>query len=347
MVILKVAIADANEAYLDRLTMVLAEYSGIRISTYTDKEILKRDIAQGKCQVLLLDPVLFSEELVWENLSAVIVLAGENAVPLALRDFPAVRKFQRASLIYKQMLAICSDKIESLGSGRNGTANVVSVYSPIGGSGKTSISLIVANKLALLNYRVLYVNFEPFASEAFFLPQTGTESLSTLLGRFHQKGDHTMFMQSCLQKKNDNLFYMNHFDSPNDYAALSAEDIVKLVTLLRKSGCFDVIVIDMESALDEKIQSVFNLSDHILLVERTDGISNIKIESFYSLAYLMEDHGDKMMRVLNFDIGRNVEVASEIPLVGRISAVANVDSASLIEDKTNSTEADFCRILVE
>ena len=64
MVILKVAIADANEAYLDRLTMVLAEYSGIRISTYTDKEILKRDIAQGKCQVLLLDPVLFSEELV-------------------------------------------------------------------------------------------------------------------------------------------------------------------------------------------------------------------------------------------------------------------------------------------
>jgi len=346
MVILKVAIADTNEVYLDRLTAVLTDYSDIRISTYTEKEILKRDIAQGKCQVLLLDPSLFAEDMIFDNLSAIIVMAGENTIPVALQEYPAIRKFQRASLIYKQMLAICSDRIESLGGmGRDGTAKVAAVFSPIGGSGKTSISLIMANRLALLNCRVFYLNLEPYASEAFFLPQTGKDSLSTLLGRFHQKGDLIMYMQSCLQKKNDNLFYMNHLDSPNDYTALRAEDIVKLVTLLRKSGCFDVIIVDLESTLDERTQSIFNLSDYIFLVERADVIGKLKTERFYSLTYLMEDHGSKMMRVRNFDIGQ--EMDSEFPLIGRVSAIANVDSASLIEAKTNSPEADFCRILLE
>lgn len=357
MLTLKIAIADRNDEYLERLAAVLDDYSDLRLFTYNDADSLARDIELGKFQVLLLDPSMYDADLPLSDLAAVIILSGDSRIPSDCERMPKIRKYQRISAIYQRMLEICSELIPESGVGtRSGAASVISFCSPVGGSGKTTCALIAAAKLASLRYRVFYLNLESFPSDGCYLQQDGANGMSTLLERINQapssssedmQNSLTMFMQSCLLTKTDGFYYMKHFDSPNDYDAMSVKELEILITVLRRSGNFDVIVVDTNSTFDEKERAIFRLSDQLVMVEKPDPISIAKTECFYGQSFIIDEFGDKMKRLLNFDNGRNVGISSDLPRIGRISAVMGADSASLILNKSSGAEAEFARLLVE
>ncbi|MBQ8509975.1 MAG: hypothetical protein IJ493_08730 [Clostridia bacterium] len=357
MLTLKIAIADRNDEYLERLAAVLDDYTDLRLFTYDDTDSLTRDIEMGKFQVLLLDPSMYRGDLPLDNLAAVIILSGDSRIPSDCERMPKIRKYQRISAIYQRILEICSELIPDSGiAGRSGAASVISFCSPIGGCGKTTAALIAAAKLASLRYRVFYLNLESFPSDGCYLPQDSANGMSALLERINQtpnssnedkQNSLTMFMQSCLLTKADGFYYMKHFDSPNDYDAMSVKELETLITIARKSGSFDVVIVDSGSTFDEKLRTIFKLSDQIVLVEKPDPISVIKLESFYSQNFILDEFGDKMKRLLNFDNGQNVSIATNLPRIGRMSAVMGADSASLIINKSGGAEAEFARLLME
>lgn len=348
MPLLRLAIADANQQYLNRLKDVLSEYKDIKIATFSDIDSLRADIERRKYHVLVFDPSMYSPSISLDDVQVAIVLSGENRVPRECERLPKVRKFQRIDAIYHGILEICSSQMTDFDrGGRSGIASVVSFYSPVGGSGKTTLSLAAAAKLSMVGNRVFYLNLEFFPSDGCYLPQMGTLSLSALLANLSQNGNHTMYMQSGLQAKADNFYYLNHFDSPNDYSAMSAKELTDLISLLQKSGSFDVIIVDMSSTFDDKTSQVWSLSDLVVLVEQNDAIGITKMASFVSQTHIIEEFGDKMKRLLNFDTGRGSGVQSDLPIIGRISRKMSADSGALIGSIANSPEAEFARLLME
>ena len=347
MSLLRVAIADSNSEYLNRLTIVLSEYSYIQVSQFDDKDSLDKAVSKGKCQVLVMDPSMYDYTLQLDKVQIVIMLTDGTRLPDACERYRRINKYQRIDRIYQQILEICSEKIENYGNDHGGKASVISFYSPVGGCGKTSVALITANKMALTGRRVLYLNLEPFPSDDFFLPQTAGNSLSALLDHLSREGDHTMYMQSCLLAKADNFSYMRHFDSPNDYSAMSTDELESLISVFCNSGIFDYVLIDTVSSFDQKIQSIFAVSDQIVLVERSDVISASKMNSFLKQTYLMDEFGDKMKRVLNFDNGKGTMLQTEIPLIGRLSSMGNIDGSSLIAAKTENVESGYVQMLMD
>ena len=127
---------------------------------------------------------------------------------------------------------------------------------------------------------------------------------------------------------------------------MTAQEVGELLTEIGRSGLFEYIIVDMGVALDSKALSIFEQMQKIVLVEKPDTIAIHKMKCFTGQTHIMNMHGQKMVRVLNFDNGRRMEDGGQIPLAGRVGAVQNPDSAQLITMLAGNAGVNFVDALV-
>lgn len=330
--ILKIAIADNNTEYIDRLLGVMEGYDNLSLSVYTDKTALDQALAARQFDILLFDASIYDGQMA-ENKSmlAIMLLDEEAGVPSAYQSYKKIRKYQRISHIYQQILELYAEICGDLGNvaGHKGITKIA-FYSPAGGVGKTTLALAAATKLADSGKRCFYLNLEDIASEHCYLPLNAQRGLSEIAACLGENINFTMKIQSLLQTKGENLYYLKHFDSPNDIYEMSEAEMLELLGHLEKTGLFDVIIIDLGVAVNSKTLCIFEAVEKIIIVERTDAMTLLKLESFISQAHIMKEYHDKMYRILNFDMGRGSALDSDIPLLGRVSAAQNPDAAQFI-----------------
>ena len=347
--IIRIACADTNTEYLERLVEVLEESAELHVSMYSDAAILREHMRAGRFDVLLLDPSMYSADLPVDSIPVTVMLAGDEPIPYACGALPTVRKYQRISAIRKRLFEICSEnkKLAGAGAGFSGAAQVFAVYSPAGGVGKTTAALVAAARLAAHGRRTLYLNLENFPSDGVYLTaDAGVGGLSDIMARLEEKGVG-MFLKSCIQTKSDNFFYFRHFDSPNDRAAMSAEECGQLLGLLRGCGAFDCILADMDSAFDACAKAIFSAADKILLVERAEGSGAEKTAAFLAQTHIIDEYGLKMRRLVNFAGPNTQSSGGTVPVIGRMTAVNTADTAALSAHKAGGADADFALKLEE
>lgn len=341
--IIKMAIADTNEEYLERLLNVFEEYEELNLSVYTEKYALEMALASKKFDIVLFDASLYDGQTAMNRSGLAVLLMDESrGVPENCRELPKVNKYQRISRIYQQILAlyaeVCGDTGNVLGQGN---VSMLAFYSPVGGAGKTTLSLVAATKLAMQGRRTLYMNLEDIASEECYLPRTEEKGMSDIVANLGSNINFTMKLQSLLQSKTENLYYLNHFDSPNDIYEMTGEEVEELLGQLAKSGLFDYIIVDLGVELNQRLLSVFEEVQRIILVEKPDTIATAKMNCFLSQAHIVNNYGKKMVRLLNFDNGRGAEVQIDLPRIGRIGVAQNMDSAQLITMMANNSSINF------
>lgn len=329
--LMRVAVADENAEYVRRILSVLEEYENLSLSAYTDKQEFEKALEKKHFDVLLFDPSVSDGQKTAGKTSLAIVLLDETEdLPEGLKSFRKIHKYQRISYIYRQILElyaeVCKDQGEVAGQSRT---TALAFYSPAGGVGKTTLALTTAVRLAMGGYRTFYLNLEDMAAEDCFLPQNGEKGLSEIAS-LDENVHFSMKVQGLLQNRQENLYYLNHFDSPNDLCEMAEKELGELLRQLERTGLFDFMIVDMGTALNGKTRQVFEIADRIVLVEKDDAIAGKKLERFLEQVHIMAEYGGKMTRVLNFDRGRGSRIASEVPLAGKINAVQNPDAAQLI-----------------
>ncbi|MEY8524317.1 hypothetical protein AALA90_15020 [Lachnospiraceae bacterium 38-10] len=100
---IKLAIADENEEYIERLLNVLKDYDDLSISVYTDKKNLEKALSEKYFDVLLFDMSVYEEQVSLGKTSLGIMLLDETEDVLAgYNDFPKIKKYQRINKIYKK-----------------------------------------------------------------------------------------------------------------------------------------------------------------------------------------------------------------------------------------------------
>ena len=346
---IKLAIADENEEYIERLLNVLKDYDDLSISAYTDKKNLKKALSEKNFDVLLFDMSVYEGQVSLGKTSLGIMLLDETEdIPVGYKDFPKIKKYQRINKIYKRILELYADKCGNAGIlSDQKRSKAIAFYSPIGGAGKTTVALATAARLALMGYKTFYLNLEDIASEAFYLPQTGEKGISEMLSCLGADINFQMKLQGLMQVRDENLFYLNHFDTPNDLYELDSEEIEELVCSILKTGLFDYLLIDMGNSLDEKAVKIFEVADHVLIIEKTDAVGVGKLETFFRQTYIMKEYGKKMKGLLNFDIGRTNVFEGRIFQIGRINMVQNPDAGQFITMLSESNMSDFVKAFLE
>lgn len=344
--IIRIAIASKARDYIKRLISVIEKDRDFSITIFSDNESLKQAINNKKFDVFM-----FTHDILGNGISIINVKAdlkillddGESAITEDIGNSIIIEKYQRISNIKKKIFdcyaEVCGrdSRLE-----RGAFATTIAFYSPIGGAGKTTVSLMSAVKLAANGKRVFYINLEDVSSEKFYLPQGEEKGMSDLMSFLgDDRININLKLQGMLKEKRTGMFYLNAFSSPNDMLDMTSDDVRLLINGIKKTGIFDLIVIDMAIRTDDKAKTVFELSDKIIFVEKNDEISANKLTEFYGQKYILNEYAHKAARIINMDNGLPIVSNTDIRIIGKIGEVKEVTSSRTVDLLSEDSRNDF------
>lgn len=338
---ISIAIADANREYLSRLVEGLQEYEELTVSVYTDAEHLENALQSKRFDIVLFDPDIADERIAFANAKLWMCLYSEEAHNSALyADCDKVIKYQRISKLYKEIIKAYSDKAGYVADFNNMQyTQVVAVYSPIGGSGKTTIAQALANRLFSVGKSTLFMSMEQLDSSSYQYPITEEkDGITTLLEAAEEESGFELKLKYAARKEPSGMAVVDGFDRVVDYSTVSKAEMANVIDKIRKYGSYDVVIIDMNSAIDDICRAVFEQADKIIVVDRPGEIATRKMELFARQA-LVSEHVSKMCSIYNF-VENNVASSNSlnIPNVGIAHYYAGLPQnnlAQLIAAKEN------------
>ncbi|MDQ0060956.1 hypothetical protein [Paenibacillus harenae] len=158
-------------------------------------------------------------------------------------------------------------------------AKVVTVYSSSGGTGKTALALHLTNAAGSQHCRTFYLNLERWHSAGVWLGNThyagAEEGLSELLYELKSQPEHAGQWLSEHRKRHSLLKgdFLSACTNTEDRITLGADDAARLLALIKKSGQYDLIIVDLDDGMDELHMTLLESSDQILwLVSDDEGI---------------------------------------------------------------------------
>jgi len=142
-------------------------------------------------------------------------------------------------------------------------AHVIAVYSPIGGSGKTTIATNMAAALMREGTKVLLIDCDlQFGDVGVFL---NLQSQNTLVDLVKSVDDLDMeLVNNVLVAHDSGLKVLLGPARPEDAEEIQQDKVKALIEKLRSS--FDFIVIDMASRLDELALSLFDIAERVMVI---------------------------------------------------------------------------------
>jgi cellulose biosynthesis protein BcsQ len=207
-----------------------------------------------------------------------------------------IKKYQRISSIVSDILELYSQITPGASPVVAGRGRITVVFSPVGGSGKTTVSLAYAARMSLSGKTALYLNLEPFCSTPAFFGNEG-KSISKVFESLYS-GNLEMLVQSFMQKNNETgIFYFRAPENYDDINELTEENITKLVLAL--TAKVDEVVIDIGSICNQQSKTLFDMADRVLLVADNSWSSQAKLQQFTEQYNIFEKVKDKTTVIAN------------------------------------------------
>ncbi|MBQ7774491.1 MAG: AAA family ATPase [Lachnospiraceae bacterium] len=340
---ISIAIADINRNYLERLVEVLQEYEDLSVSIFTNAERLEEALQAKHYDIVLFDPDICDKKMSFYNTKMSVCLYSDEARNAQLYpECNKVLKYQRISRIYKDIVKAYADKVGNWADfDKSQNTRLVAVYSPIGGSGKTTIALAIASKLTALGKTVLFLSMEQLDSTACVNAHTEEEDgITMLLQAVVENSNFELKLKGSTKKGFNGIYYVEGFERIVDYNTVDKEEMYSVVDKIRKSGSYDVVIVDMGSCYDAMCQAVFEQADNILIVERAGELPARKMEMFAQQA-MVREHAGKMCKVSNFmDSNSKVSNALNVENIGSIrnygtQALREVVQAMMTKESLN------------
>ncbi len=342
---IKLAIAESNKEYVSRLVSALEEHSSLALSVFTDSESFVNEAIKYKFDVLLFDVDMAIDKRILNNIKLPVILYEPGKkIDASLSDIPKINKYQPGSMIYKDIIGLYSEKANNIFSIGNKTAKLISVFSVVGGNGKTTISLSLAKQLVRNSYKVLYISFEDVDSIDYFFKNGINGNMSDIFSRLDSGIDLKMKLESLIMEDSDGLNWISGFDNLLDLKEISEEEMIKFLGLAVNSALFDFVIIDMGTSMSKQNIKVLELSDKIVVVETpsseiaTHKINKLKEQDSFSLKYKR-----KLLSVANRVVSE-VDYETVGALIGAVPIIKNVNERDVIKVIINSDYLNVSRL---
>lgn len=358
---ISIAIADSNREYAERLLEGLQKYEELSISIYSSGQKLQDDMNPKNVDddveprkkkrkyfdIVLFDPDVCQEKLDFSNVKLSMCLYSDEAHNSSwYGDCTKVLKYQRISNIYKAFIREYADKAGySADFDYSQHTNMIAVYSPVGGSGKTTMALAIASRLAGMGNTVLFVSLEQLNSSG-YVNARQEEGITTLLdGAADEHTNFELKIKGLMKQGMNGMYYVEGFDRIVDYDAVTGDEMSNVLIKIKRCGICDVMVIDMESNLDLIGNSVISLADRIVVVEKTGELPGMKMNLFAGQA-IVDENREKMLRICNFAESNSVYSTSlNLGTVGTVHNYGNLPLKNVIQAINANNEIMVEKIL--
>ncbi len=288
--VMKVAVIEKDPRFLDRLTAVFSKNYGDKVELYpfTDPDVAISTLQFVKPHILIAEE---SIRLPSHALPAGCALAYfVSAVGTDQIDgHRAICKFQRAELIYKQLLGILSEEADSAPTHGAETA-LLTFTSPVGGVGVSTAAAAFALRLASRGHRVLYLDLDAYSCPRLYFHGEGNYTLADVLHTLvHKDGNLTELLVHATRKDPRGVSYFCEGPADSVYPSLTPEDIARLLRELRIIAAFDYMVIDIPFfTLLEQKDLLERSRGVVLLADGTEGSQQKLVRGYYALLHEIE-----------------------------------------------------------
>ncbi len=305
---IRLALLDSDRDYLERIVTAFGtRYSEkFEIYAFTDPELCIETVRESKIDVLVADASFeINTILLPSNCSFAYFVASAEIE--SFRDQPAICKYRKADLIYKQILSIYAEKIQGITGLRmeDDQCRVIGFGSAAGGAGASTMAASCALHYAMNGKKVLYLNLERFGSSDLFFSADGQFDMSDVVFALkEQKANFSLKLESCVRQDARGVYFFEKPKVALDMMELSAEENLRLLRELRLSGSYDYIIVDSDFNIDKDHIDIYRSMHEIVITVDGSEIGNQKTISMLQALRIKEE---------------NVEV----PLLKRMSYIYN------------------------
>lgn len=278
-----IVIADRDELYLNHMTNYMMEKEPqFEIFAFSNEDSLYRFLeGEQKVDILLLDfQTMDMDRAAGVQVPLKMIMSAEEE---AETGFISVKKFQKTENLINEILfkyAEATGKTESV-KGSHQT-KLAAFYSPVGGSGVTTLALSTALVAAAQGIRTCYLNLEDIDSTGGILPQTpGRMSDVYLALKVKSANVGLKFRSCCGREPNTGLVYITGPGSLTDMMDVTGEDFQRLLEEIERLGEYDLLVLDLGSGFNEEKICMLKQCDCILMPVVADKLAIRKIQMLY------------------------------------------------------------------
>lgn len=289
---LQLIIVDSDSLFLKSFSEYIMSsnlHTKFDIKLFSSGDSVKQYIAsKHSYDILLVRPDLYQEEMQQDEKSMIVYLDESNVNKEG--DFLSVYKYQPLNKMLSSILSVYYENHSSFtGVARKGIkTKVLSFYSPVGGSGKTTVSVNMSRQLALMGNKVFYLNLELLNTTSLYFQSH--EDLPSLQILYYLKArpDQLLAKVEAL-KKFDDMSQVDYFDMPacpDEMMSIKKEEVKKLIQSLIETEQYDYILIDLDSAVHDRITAAIEESNQVIWLLNND------LQSFHKTSAILERMDD-------------------------------------------------------
>ncbi len=268
---LRLVIADTDKDYLLSLEkyLVLKYPQRFDIFLFSSVEKLSDFLMNAEQkEIMLISSKMYNSTLKLKSVDTVVILLENEDEPL-IKGFERIKKFQHTDKLVTDIFRIYSSRTTNtcfVSGGKN--TRIICVYSPAGGTGKTSIAVGCSILCAGLGFKTFYLNAENVPSTKLYFHGDTAQSFSNAI--FHIKGrDKNLGIKLEGAKTFDQDHGVYFFAEPENILEideLTTPDIECLVKQIKTSKIYDVVFIDMSCGLNPRNVALLSCADVIVNV---------------------------------------------------------------------------------
>lgn len=294
---IKVAILEKDISYLNRLVSVFSTkfVDKLEIYSFTDEEVAYSSLAQSRIDIFLASSV-FEVDMDRVPPKCSFAYLVEAVDIESFRNQGVLYKFQRVDLIYKQIISLYSEKAEQTTvahTGNGGSTKIISFLSASGGTGSSTVAAACAVRFGSMGKKVLYLNLEQFGSADVFFQAEGNGNFGDIIYAIKSKrGNLLLKLESLVKKDESGVFFYSSALKALDMAELKAAECVELLNMIRDSGDYEYIILDMDFSLAKEEVQVLRQCNRIVLVNDGSSTSNEKLTRVIDSIAILEEMND-------------------------------------------------------
>lgn len=290
---IRLAIVDDDESYVKRLV------NNLQIS-YADKLEIYYFSAFSKLADFMetnaVHVVLVSETIkadisqMSENISFAYLVSNKDIEELDGK--PAVCKFQKIDLFYKNVLSLFADtEGRMVLRGRDGSGRLILFTSGQGGAGTSAAAAAFALNRAKAGEKVIYLNLDRFHKSSLCFSGEGNMSFSDVVYAIKsRRANLSIKIESAIKKDVCGVDFFDACRNANDMLELNAQDVEQLLAALKNLDSYQYIVLDIPLDFSPVCRALIeNASSEIVLVGDGSEVGNIKLERVLEVLTLMEE----------------------------------------------------------
>lgn len=300
---ISIVIADSDSMYLRQISNYLLNNAPeFAVESFSKAEKLEHFLNSGEASIdiLLLGEEMRCRETDQCRATAKILLCA-NGGGTEYEGYDTIKKYQKTADILNEILLLYGERSGNIALlSENGKgAKLIASYSPVGGSGKTTLSLLVANALGQMG-KTLYLNYERVNSIRTLLPEKATVNLSDLLVMI-RTGEKNVGLTLHNKMYSDPVMgfsYVNPADSALELNEITVDEQILLLKEAVSQRDISFVVLDLDSELDSDKLRILQLCDSIIMPFLPETIGTNKVKQFYREMALHLEYQNIMTRII-------------------------------------------------